>query len=516
MGLFSAAQIEQINQVAAKSKEVLKPPTASKPKSINNELNEISQKVIDYFKDSKSILITSKEELHDYVDKCIESGYTGIDTETTGLDRIHDTIVGASLYYPGGIECYIPSKHLIPIFDEPYKNQLSYEEIREEFQRLVDAKTKMIFANADFDIAMIYKDLQVDFADTCYYDVILAWRCLKENEKDNTLKGLYNKYCLRGKGDPMKFRDFFSPKLFPYCKPEVAKLYAANDAKITFELFKWQLPYVTKSHPKCQKNKLEKIADIVWNIEFPMIKVCAMMHRNGIYLDASTASMLDAKYDKMYNEQMLELQEMVQRLIDEKDFPTNSKRPFRTGKDFNPSSPPHVKYLCTNLLQIPNVSSTGKEILRDLNLPETNKVLDVRSLSVLINTFVKKLPKATTEDSRIHAQFRSIGADTGRMSSAEPNMQNIPSHATDIRHMLRATAAKNELVDCEYDESLETVTVELYKFDYVYLDSGELKHVEDLQVGDCLKLEENGKEICKNVKEIQNSNKDNTICNVVF
>ena len=95
---------------------------------------------------SFSILISSKQALHEYVDHCIKHGYAGIDTETTGLDRIHDTIVGASLYYPGGVECYIPMKHLVPIFDEPYKNQLSYEDVGEEFQRLADSKIKLIFA----------------------------------------------------------------------------------------------------------------------------------------------------------------------------------------------------------------------------------------------------------------------------------------------------------------------------------------------------------------------------------
>ena len=413
MALFSKAQIEQINQVAARSKEALALPKATKPKSINNELNEMSKKVEEYFKDSPAILITTEQELHDYVDRCIEAGYAGIDTETTGLDRINDTIVGVSLYYPGGVECYIPSKHLIPIFDEPYKDQLSYEVIGKELQRLVDAKVKLILANADYDIAMIYKDLKVDIVPAVYYDVILAWRCLKENEKDNTLKGLYNKYPLKGKGDPMKFRDFFSPALFPYCKPQVAKLYAANDAKITFDLFKWQLPYVTKTHPKCQKSHLEKIADLIWNIEFPMIRVCAQMHRDGMYLDNDTAEMLNQRYDKKNEEEMKVLQDMVQDLIDENDYPTNTKRPFRTGKEFNPKSPPHVKYLCHTLLRIPDTGGgTGKEVLRDLNLPQTNQVLAVRSLGVLISTFVKKLPNAVTRhDNRIHAQFRSVGAD---------------------------------------------------------------------------------------------------------
>ena len=97
---------------------------------------------------------------------------------------------------------------------------------------------------------------------------------------------------------------------------------------------------------------------------------------------------------------------MVQDLIFENDYPSNQKRPFRSGRDFNPSSPPHVKYLCHTFLKLPDTGSgTGKEILRDINLPQTNQVLAVRSLSVLINTFVKKLPNAVTPDSRIHAQF---------------------------------------------------------------------------------------------------------------
>ena len=438
MALFNPAQIEQINKVAAKSKELLAPPKPTKAKSINNELKEMEQKVAEYFADSPAILITTVAELHEYIDKCIEEGRAAIDTETTGLDRIHDTIVGVSLYYPGGVECYIPSKHLIPIFDQPYKDQLTYEEIGRELQRLVDAQVKLILANADYDIAMIYKDLKVDISPVVYYDVILAWRCLKENEKDNTLKALYAKYVLKGKGDPMKFRDFFSPALFPYCKPSIAKLYAANDAKITDGLFMWQLPYVTKGHPKCQKANLEKIADLVWNIEFPMIRVCAMMHRIGVYLDTDTSTALHTRYADRQKEAVETLHKMVQQLIDEQDFPTNSKRPFRTGNDFNPNSPPQVKYLCEQLLKMP-AGSTGKDVLKEYNLPVTNQILAVRGLVKLMGTYVDKLPKATTSDSRIHATFKSIGADTGRMSSADPNMQNIPSHATDIRHMFRAT-----------------------------------------------------------------------------
>lgn len=442
LSLFNSSQMAKINEVAERTKQLNKEkPKAVRVSTVNAELNEMSKAVQEYFKDSKAILIRTKDQLHDYVTRCIEAGYAGIDTETTGLDRQNDWIVGASLYYPGGVECYIPMKHLVPIFESPYKGQLSYEEVSEEFKRMEKSNIRLIFANADYDLAMIYKDLKVDFCDRFYYDVILAWRCLKENELHNDLKFLYNKYVLKGKGDPKRFSDFFSVKLFPFSDPEIAKLYAANDAKITYDLFKWQLPYVTESHPKCKKAHLEAISRLIWDLEMPMVKVCQNMHRTGMYIDKNVANALKKRYREDYNKEMKKLQDMVQEIIDSSTVSYSGKRPFTKGSDFNPGSPPQVKYLVYDLLQVPkgNSSGTGKEVLNEINLPVTNQILKVRSLSVLINTFVDKLPNSVARDGRIHGQFKQIGADTGRMSSAEPNLQNIPSHAVDIRHMFRAT-----------------------------------------------------------------------------
>lgn len=426
MSLFTRDQIAKINAVAEKSKEIseFKPNSSTKVRGVNNEIQEMSQKVIEYFHDSPAILIESVDQLHEYVTDMIEAGIGGIDTETTGLDRIKDTIVGASLYFPDGTECYIPMKHLVPIFDEPYKGQLSYEDVGKEFQRFVDAKTKLIFANADFDLAMIYKDLKVDLNECCYYDVILAWRCLKEDEKDNALKVLYNKYVLKGQGDPMKFTDFFTPQLFPYCKPEVAKLYAANDAKITYDLFMWQLPYVTKDHPKCKKNHLEAIADLVWNVEIPMIKVCQNMHRTGIYLDKDIAPVLVNRYNKEITHQKEILAKMIDDVLEKSSYHPSpmQKVPFKTGADFSPTSTMHVKHLLYTVMGLPQGKGgekTNKEVISEFNLPVTNQILKVRSLNTLISTFVEKLPKATTPDSRIHCSFRQIGAATGRMCIAE-------------------------------------------------------------------------------------------------
>lgn len=441
MKLFNQVQLAEINKVAAKSKTLAQSSKPINTKSITNDLKAISDKVCEYFKDSNAILITSKDQLHDYVTELISVGVAGIDTETTGLDRVNDTIVGSSLYYPGGVECYIPNKHLIPIFDQAYKGQLSYEDVQSEFNRIVEAGTKLIFANADFDLAMIYKDYKVDLEPVCYFDVILAWRCLREHERDNTLKGLYNKYCLKGEGDPMKFSDFFSPQLFPYCKPEVAKLYAANDAKITYELFLYELPFITQDDPHCKRNHLEGIADIVWNVEFPMMPVCQDMHRVGIYLDKYVSAKLLSRYEAMLSQEEAKLANLVDELLEKADFATLAKKPFASGKSFNPKSVVHAKYLIYSLLKVPQgrTAGTGKDVLADLNLPVTNQILKVRSLNVLISTFVEKLPNATTSDSRIHAQFKSIGANTGRMSSADPK----PEHWGRKIELTQGRAANN-------------------------------------------------------------------------
>ena len=418
MGLFKQSTVDQVNAIAAKSKELVPQTKPVSTKSITDQLTAISKQVTEYFSDSPAQLITTHEQLHDYITSCIETGYASIDTETTGLDRIHDTIVGWSLYTPGQVEIYIPCKHRKPIFETPYPNQFTYEECGQELQRLVDAKVRCIFANADFDIAMIYKDFKVDLSLVCFYDVILAWRCLKENERDNSLKGLYAKYPMRGKVDPKKFSDFFPVELFPHCDPKVATLYAANDAVITFRLYEWQLPYITKGSEKCTKHHLEKIADLIWNIEFPMIRVCAMLHRRGVYLDETIIAPLHVRYQQKLDSVRAELAAAVQTLIDEKDTAVNRRRPFRTGTEFNSNSNVHVLYVLKNLLGL-DVTSTGKEVLNDVDHPVAKIILDERKMVKLLGTYIDKMPNVAASDSRVHCSYKSIGAATGRMCIAK-------------------------------------------------------------------------------------------------
>ena len=242
------------------------------------------------------------------------------------------------------------------------------------------------------------------------------------------------------------------------------------------------------------------------------------MHRTGMYLDNETAKVLMARYQGRLDEAMAKLRDMVQEVINNAEYVPGTK-PFLSGKDFNPKSPQHVKYLVYKLLKVPvgrDGESTDKEILAGINLPVTNQILKVRSLEVLINTFVEKLPNATTPDSRIHGQFKQIGARTGRFSSKSPNLQNIPSHATDIRHLFRATASDTENIQCQYNDEINQIKVQVPNWNKVYLQDGSMVNAIDLKVGDTVKLLEDRKEVFKVVKAVSNSNADPGVCDVIF
>ena len=442
MGLFSMAEISEIQAIAEKSKQLEAPKKSQVGKrNIPAQIEAISATVKEYFKDSPAKCCRTRQELHDYVTDMIDAGIGGIDTETTGLDRQKDWIVGSSLYYPGGVEIYIPNRHILPVFEEPYKDQLDYREVKEEFDRFRQKGTKLIFANAPFDLSMMFNWYEIDLTDQFYYDVITSWRCIKEDEKSNRLKDLYNKYVLHGTGDPKHFSDFFSPELFPYCNPEIAKLYAAHDPKITYELYEWQVPLITKGHPRCEKRNLGAISDLIWGVEFPLIKIAQHMSQYGMFIEKSFSDHLIEKYHSLFDNDVADLKKMIIDAINDPQYHPKKKSPFQTIDDLNIDSAAHKQWIVYDLLGFESADgdkSTDKKVIGLFKHPIISQILKCTSLSTLISSFVDKLPESVGKDGRVHPDFKTIGASTGRFSCAEPNTQNIPSHVKDIRQMFRA------------------------------------------------------------------------------
>ena len=167
------------------------------------------------------------------------------------------------------------------------------------------------------------------------------------------------------------------------------------------------------------------------------------MHRVGVYFDHGVRDTLKVRYDAKYLAENTKLINMIQEVIDQADIMTIQKSPFRSGEEFNEGSPKHVVYLLNSFLGC-QVESGDKSTLTLLNLPITNQILKVRALGKLLNSFIDSLPDDVGRDGRIHSTFKSVGADTGRMSClAEGTLISTKNGVKSIE-----TIATNDVVKC--------------------------------------------------------------------
>lgn len=396
-------------------------------------IQKVSANMDQYLGDRKNKyeLITDQYRLAEYFDHIIENGIYSVDTETTGLDPMVDKVVGYSIYTPGEKAAYIPVNHISYITKQPLENQIPIDIVKREFDRATAADVKVVMANAKFDIRMLRQSFGVYLH--VYFDCILAARLLNENEPSNKLKDLYKKYILKGQEDAFTFAELFSGVTFDLVPPNIGYLYAARDAEVTFELYEFQLPYLTPDHPLCIKQELVDVSYVFWNIEMPTIEVLADIEDTGVALDLNVAEQLTNKYIPIIQS----YEEAFNRKVKE----------FGIEKHFDVSSPQQLAELFYDILGLVSPDKdkprgTGKDILKELHHPIVDAVKDYRSVSTLVNTFVKKLP--TTRNPRtgkVHCNYNQTGADTGRLACNDPNMQQIPNRgqSKEIRKMFMAS-----------------------------------------------------------------------------
>jgi DNA polymerase I-like protein with 3'-5' exonuclease and polymerase domains len=222
-------------------------------------------------------------------------------------------------------------------------------------------------------------------------------------------------------------------------------LYAARDALITYELYEFQKPFLTVDNEDCIERGLQDVAWVFHNIEMPCVQVIADMEDTGVDFDMKFA-------DELYEKYHSELAERTKRVYDVLDMYSAEISAYRTkfptnklSDPINLDSPTQIAILLYDVMGIKPVDKdsprgTGVEILKKINNAFTTALVEYREVGKLINTYIDKLPRCVNEkDGRIHCKFNQYGADTGRMSSSDPNLQNIPSHNKDIRKMFKAT-----------------------------------------------------------------------------
>lgn len=408
------------------------------------------------------ILIRDESVLKEYIDSCINNKVISIDTETTGLDPMLDDIAGICIYTPNEKGAYIPINHINYITNEKIKNQLSADIILEQFKRIKDID--VIMFNANFDIRVLRN--QLGWKDAyCTWDCYLAMRLLNENEHSNALKKLHQKYVLKGKEDAFKFDELFKGIPFTMIPLNTAVLYAGHDPVITYEFYEYQKQFLNDTTDR------QDMKDIYWvfnNIEMPCIDAIANMEDNGISFDMNYQQELHDKYTNLLDTKLKEIYTEIDKYKDKIDEYNNGYHeevinPSGQGQSFddvktgrliknkpldnpiNISSPAQLSILFYDIIKVGEIDKkkprgTGEDILKRIDIPLAKLILDYRGIEKLLSTYIDKLPNCINpNDNRIHCKFNQYGADTGRMSSSDPNLQNIPSHNKDIRKLFTAS-----------------------------------------------------------------------------
>ena len=407
---------------------------------INSITYEVDSKLGEY-KD-KYECIRNLEDLTTYIDKCIENNVCALDTETTGLNPMLDKIVGFSLYTPNNKAVYIPINHIDYVSNELLNNQLTIEECKAQLQRLVDNNVKMIMFNAKFDIRVIRHQIGVYL--TPYWDGYIAQRLLNENEPENGLKALHKKYILKNEKDAFSFSDLFENITFNLIPIKAGYIYAARDAEVTYELYKYQEPFLDKENEKCKEKELLGVAYVFREIEMPLITVVADMEDYGIKVDIDYMNELSEKYNKLLLEKEAAFYALCDKYSDKIEAYKRANPNNKLGSMINIASSTQIAILLYDILgekPIPKQPprGTGEEVLKAMNNEFCQCILEYREVAKLISTYIDKMSNVINpNDGKVHCSFNQYGADTGRFSSSDPNMQNIPSHNKDIRKMFVA------------------------------------------------------------------------------
>ena len=321
-----------------------------------------------------------------------------------------------------------------------------------------------------------------------YWDTMLAAYCIDE-EESHRLKDLHLKYCDSTDTESLTFDKLFNGVQFDNVPISTAYLYAAGDAIKTYELYKYQQTILNR-------RVLSGPYNVFWNIEMPLISVVADMEDRGVCLDKEVCEYLHNKYHKLKEEAQERADKAIALYQTEIDNYKMKNINHKLSDPISLSSPTQLAILFYDILKLesPDKKSprgTGEDILKEFAKGKhkdiCESILEMRSLDKLIGTYIDKMPEVALEDGRVHASYNQYGAKTGRFSSQDPNLQNIPSHNKEIRKMFKA-AEIDDIIESDSDY------FEVNLYNKIETKNGYIE-AKELKVGDILIVEENNKNI---------------------
>ncbi len=373
-------------------------------------------------------LINDIKEIDDWIKEAEEVGELAVDTETTSLDPHQADLIGISLSSKIGKACYIPIKHNT---EKNINKDLVLKKLK---PLLEDPSIKKIGQNIKFDFIVLLKQgiKLTSMEDTMLMSYVLD--AGKNRHNMDTLSEIHLGH------KTIAFKDLVGTGKkeinFSEVDLEKAKNYAAEDADVTYRLYK-----------KFYKSlKDEKMINVYELFEKPMITILANMEIEGIKIDNKFLKILSSNFEK----KILKIQKEVFKI---------------SKKEFNIASPKQLGEVLYNELKIADLKKTKKgsyatsaAVLEDLafkghKFPQL--VLDWRQISKLKNTYSDTLPEhINPKTKRVHTSFLLAATTTGRLASSEPNLQNIPIKSEDGKDIRKAFISEKEhsLISADYNQ----------------------------------------------------------------
>jgi len=363
--------------------------------------------------------ILDNERLQYWIKKLQEADIFSFDTETTSLDYMQAEIVGVSFATETGKAAYVPLAH--DYMGAP--EQLDREQVLQQLRPLLEnEQPKIIGQHIKYDMNVLAR-YGIELTGIAY-DTMLESYVLNSTASRHDMDSLALKYLgqktihfedVAGKGKKQL--------TFNQVELEQASPYAAEDADITLRLHQalWE-----------QLSQQSGLRNVFEDIERPLIPVLSTIERNGVLVDVE---MLHAQ-----SKELLEKMEHIKTQTFE-----------LAGEEFNLGSPKQLQQILFEKQGLPVLKktpkgqpSTAEEVLQELanDYPIPKLILEYRGMNKLRNTYTDRLPEQVDPDTgRVHTSYHQAVAATGRLSSSDPNLQNIPIRSAEGRRIRQAFIA---------------------------------------------------------------------------
>ena len=377
-------------------------------------------------------IVYSEAMLDKWIAKLKDAGEFSFDTETTSLNYMNAELVGFCVAVDDKA-AYIPFGHNYP----GAPDQLDKQRVMDAFKPLLeDDNIKKIGQNLKYDMSVLAEDVGITLRGVAY-DTMLESYVLDSVATRHDMDSLALKYLGR---KTISFEEIAGKGAKQLTFNQVglheASRYAAEDADVTLRLHQTLWPKLEKEG---------RLPEVFRDIELPLVTVLSRIERNGTYVDAT----LLKHQSQFLAKRMAELQEKAFEIA---------------GQEFNLASPKQLGEILYEKLEIPVIKktpkgapSTAEPVLQELALeyPLPQVIMDYRGVAKLKNTYTDKLPELINQRTgRVHTSYHQAVAATGRLSSSDPNLQNIPVRSEEGRKIRQAFLAPKgrKIVACDYSQ----------------------------------------------------------------